>query len=138
MNEGNFQKELLPIRKTFGRFSPEQVRSALEQIRQDLDDRPPEVSIGIGDHFERTESWGSRSSTTWVLRPRRLKVLDRLADIERATHVGLVRMEHGSKDPLPCLDVWAGWMAVADIENLTDQEWDRVRDGLEFKQVMRA
>ena len=136
MNEIAFNREFEPTRKLFGRCSPNQVRSALKQLQRDLDDRPPEVStgIGIGDRFARRE--GPREVTDWVLRPRVLNVLERMvAELDQAFHVGLVRthLEHG--ETLTTWAVWAGWIPVANINDLTDQEWDRVRDSLEFTPI---
>ena len=137
MNEIGFNREIEPIRTMFDRFSPKQVRDSLEQLQQDLDDRSPEVSTGIsiGDHFERKDDVND-AMTTWVLRPRILQVLDRLAAVDdRAHHVGLVRMEHVHTEELTTWQVWAGWMPVEDTDNLTDQEWARVRDDIEFKPI---
>lgn len=124
------------VRETFGWFSPEQVQASLDQLLQDLNDRQEShIGIKVGDRFVRRDEFNG-AEEVWVLRQRIINVLDRFVpdDPEHAFHVGLVRpvREHMNAEDLDPIQVWSGWMPVGDVRNLTDQEWRRVRDGIEF------
>jgi hypothetical protein len=137
MNDRKFKIELEATREVFARFSPKQVKRAMTRLRQDLRNRPPEVGTGIsvGDRFVKSSEWTPGTTELWVLRPRILNALDRLIAGEAGLHVGLVRPIDEHAETISELSCWAGWMPVVNAQDLTDQEWERVRDGLEFKQV---
>ena len=137
MNDRNFKIELEATRELFARFSPKQVKRAMTSLKRDLKNRPPEVGTGIsvGDRFTKASEWKPGTTEEWVLRPRIRNVLDRLISGEAGFHVGLVRPGDENAEGIDELLCWAGWMPVADEQDLTDQEWERVRDGFDFQPI---
>ena len=136
MNKWDYAVEMHEIQGVFGRFSPKQVRTALAQLEQDLEARPnPEqTGIKVGDQF--TEDAAGIRHARYVLRPRLLDVLGRMSTITSdGVDVGLVLLRWATVEDLPSNKVWAGWMPVADPTNLTDQEWERVRDYSVFDSI---
>jgi len=105
------------------------------RLKADLKARGSEKPIGVkaGDSFVRRDKTEGDDTDLWDIRRRHTSPLLTLAECaDGGALVAIMRVQDKVKRVMKPMDTWSGWHLVADPDNLTDQEWERLQDGTQF------